>query len=1291
MTDPLKTRDLTLSPEMAQRVDAACDRFEAAWRENRPLTIEEVVGDTPEPERSALLRHLILLDVDYRRRAGEAPRAEDYQQWYSLLGLGWFAREFEGAAASPVLRYRLADELDHGGMGSVLRGYDPHMGRELAVKVLLEKHRGHPQLVQRFLEEARIGARLQHPGIVPVYDRGEFPDQRPFFTMKLVQGRTLAALLKERTQPDQDQARFLGIFEQIAQTMAYAHANGIIHRDLKPANVMVGAFGEVQVMDWGLAKVLAAEQRAGAESQGTSLGAAPAAEPDMAPKLDTERGLAMGTYQYMPPEQARGEIDRIDERSDVFGLGAILCEILTGRPPFTGKTREELSARAMACDHAEAFAALDHSGADVNLVQLTKRCLAADGQERPRNAGEVASAMTTYLTSVAERKRAAELAAAKATARAASERKARHLTIGLAAATLLLVVGGGGAAWQWQVQRAEQRNQLALMRNEVVSHLEQTEGWMRQENWPAAQVSLQRAQDRLANAKEEDMRERIASLRNQLLIVNEFERVRLSSAESIGETTLIGQIRVSNGALGADYRKLFHKHFGLNVETEEIDVIVQRLEGLLITKQIAAALENWGIETKDVRDAEMRKLLEIAQKLDPDDSRGAFRAAILAKDWERIRKLAATIRLADQQTSTILLLSQALQIADLTVALRLLEEAQSLHPDDFWINHRLAGILSDDVPDRLVEAVGYYRVAVGLRPRSSWAMSNLGRALLKQEKTAEAEKTFQTAIRLDPSNSHAHDGLALLRFHQGKLEEAEASVREAIRVEPTNSFAHNGYGYLLYKTKKYKEGVAECEEAIRLHPKLASAHNNLGLNLEALGEKEKAESAYKAATLLDSRFSEAFSNLGALLRDQNRFEESRKAYDAAIAANPNNAIAHHNLAKWYESQKMDGQAEKAYKEAIRLNSKFAEAHNNLGNLYKRQGKLQEAGDCYASAIEAKPDHAKARFNLGLVWESLNNPKEAASCFRSALKYDPLLADAHEALAVVLIRDFGRPREAEEHFRAALKVNPKDVASLTGLSGVLILQGKALEAMACSRQAVELSESEAERCKLRFNYAMALREHGEFKDSLEQLREAKKIGTNNAQLRNSLPNQMKLAEMLVDLEKKFPTIINDEEELSDQREMLMVMHLARWKQRFRLSALLFEKALKGTDPRASQGANYIPACAACLAADGKGFFSQPVMRGAYDPVNQTERARLRQLALIWLRADLAYWTRQASSNNPAAKKEAGLMLEICQMDVRLESVRDKERAEKLSKQEQEDWRKFWDDVDKVLKKLREEDK
>src|SRR5215471_2644038 len=153
-------------------------------------------------------------------------------------------------------RYQLQGEIARGGMGAVLRGHDVDLGRDLAVKVLLEKHAHRPEVARRFIEEAQIGGQLQHPGVVPVYDIGHFGN-RPFFTMKLVKGQTLGSLLAYRADPAADRPRLLAIALQVAQTLAYAHAKGVIHRDLKPANIMVGAFGEVQVMDWGLAKVLA--------------------------------------------------------------------------------------------------------------------------------------------------------------------------------------------------------------------------------------------------------------------------------------------------------------------------------------------------------------------------------------------------------------------------------------------------------------------------------------------------------------------------------------------------------------------------------------------------------------------------------------------------------------------------------------------------------------------------------------------------------------------------------------------------------------------------------------------------------------------------------------------------------------------------------------------------------------------------------------------------------------------------------------------------------------------------
>src|SRR5262249_54766909 len=159
----------------------------------------------------------------------------------------------------------------------------------------------------------------------------------------LVKGQTLAKLLKERSSPAQERPRFLKIFEQVCQAVAYAHAKGVIHRDLKPANVMVGAFGEVQVMDWGLAKVLTLVGRSPRDRPSESRSDSPTSNPSVVkvPGTDsgsseTQEGEILGTPAYMPPEQALGEINRLDQRTDVFSLGAILCEILTGRPPYTG-------------------------------------------------------------------------------------------------------------------------------------------------------------------------------------------------------------------------------------------------------------------------------------------------------------------------------------------------------------------------------------------------------------------------------------------------------------------------------------------------------------------------------------------------------------------------------------------------------------------------------------------------------------------------------------------------------------------------------------------------------------------------------------------------------------------------------------------------------------------------------------------------------------------------------------------------------------------------------------------
>jgi serine/threonine protein kinase len=219
--------------------------------------------------------------------------------------------------------YELIDEIGHGGMGVVYHARDAALDRDVAVKLLSEHYLPDSLPAQRFLSEARITGQLQHPGIPAVHQVGTLADGRPFLAMRLIKGSTLEAILKQRTDPSADRGRLLAIFEAVCQAVGYAHAHRVIHRDLKPSNVMVGAFGEVQVMDWGLAKVLGEQPPTIVEAPATERTSAwTQVSPTPESGSHTQAGSLVGTPAFIPPEQALGEIEKVNERSDVFGLAA---------------------------------------------------------------------------------------------------------------------------------------------------------------------------------------------------------------------------------------------------------------------------------------------------------------------------------------------------------------------------------------------------------------------------------------------------------------------------------------------------------------------------------------------------------------------------------------------------------------------------------------------------------------------------------------------------------------------------------------------------------------------------------------------------------------------------------------------------------------------------------------------------------------------------------------------------------------------------------------------------------
>jgi tetratricopeptide (TPR) repeat protein len=355
----------------------------------------------------------------------------------------------------PAERYALGEEIARGGMGVIHRATDIVLGREVAVKMLQERFTLDSGTARRFAEEAHITAQLQHPGIPPVHDLGTLPDGRPFLAMKLIKGQTLDELLKARPDVSAERGRFVAVFEAVCQAIAYAHAHQVIHRDLKPANVMVGAFGEVQVMDWGLAKVLSARPSETAEPEATTAGTLVRSQRD-SDGLYTEAGSVLGTPAFMAPEQALGAVAKVDERSDVFGMGALLAVILTGRPPFAAGSAETARVKAAQGDVAECFGRLDACGAEPELVALAKRCLAPRPADRPTDADEVAKAVAALRAAADERARRAELdrVRAEGEVREAQTRAAGQRKLQMAAGLVVVVLLAGLGASRWQMQRA---------------------------------------------------------------------------------------------------------------------------------------------------------------------------------------------------------------------------------------------------------------------------------------------------------------------------------------------------------------------------------------------------------------------------------------------------------------------------------------------------------------------------------------------------------------------------------------------------------------------------------------------------------------------------------------------------------------------------------------------------------------------------------------------------------------------------------------------------------------------
>jgi serine/threonine-protein kinase len=872
--------------------------LEFQWKSRRALStcanasdrtpcVEDYLARFVELRDRSIVVRLLQQEYRVRHRYGDRPSVREYcTRFPEIVSTGAEIEGSLGAVTAPgaagladspeIPGYEVIGLLGQGGMGVVHRGRDPELGREIAVKILLAEHQGDPEFLRRFLDEARIHGQLQHPGVVPVHELGRLPDGRPFFTMKLVQGQTLADLLKQRHNPTDDLPRFLTIFEQVCQALAHAHEQGVIHRDLKPSNIMVGGFGEVQVMDWGLAKSLH-QARTAKPSRETTSSAHPvltadwdsvtvrAPQPpdgDTLNRVASRAGQAIGTPGFMSPEQARGEITSIDERADVFGLGGILCVILTGQPPCSAHNLAEMYDFAIRGSVGEAFARLDTCGADSELVLLCRDCLAPDPGDRPRDARVVVRRVTAYQASVQNRLHQAELGQAAAHAKAAEEHKRRRLTVVLAGAVLALVTLAAGVGVWFVQQRAE-------LRRGTESALVTSAALRDAARWKEALDVLAHEESRQSWAGSEELRQQLARAQADVRLTKRLDEIRQKRA------TLIDG-KFDDQAADHEYLDAFTSA-GLWQEGETEDVAAARIRASAISGQLQAALDDWA--NAQVGWPRRKWLLGVAGRIGSDTWGLRFRDPNIWDDRNALRELAEEANMA--QLSPQLLTTVGLLIRSMKMdAVPWLTAAQGQYPNDFWLNYYLGiALRAAKEPGK---AVGFFRAALAIRPDSVAAHITLGNALKDLHQVDEAIRSYRRAIELDDHVALAHDNLGLALMDKKQVDEAIAAHKRAIEIDPNFPPAHGNLAVALDASGQKNEALTAYRKAIELNPRDLTTHNNLGMFLLARGDWSEASKEFSKAIEVDAGVATIHVNLGIALRQQNQRPKAIAEFRQAI-------------------------------------------------------------------------------------------------------------------------------------------------------------------------------------------------------------------------------------------------------------------------------------------------------------------------------------------------------------------------------------------------------------------------
>jgi serine/threonine protein kinase/Flp pilus assembly protein TadD len=850
--------------------------------------------------------------------------------------------------------YKLMEQIGEGGMGLVFVAEQQHpIRRKVALKVI-KPGMDSRQVLARFEAERQALALMDHPNIAKVLDGGETESGRPYFVMELVRGVPIAQFCDDNRLTTRER---LELFVPVCEAVQHAHQKGIIHRDIKPSNVLVASHDGkpvVQVIDFGVAKAVGQQL-----TENT---------------VYTQFAQLVGTPLYMSPEQAGQSSLDVDTRSDIYSLGVLLYELLTGTTPFDKERlhqagfdemrriiREEEpprpSTRMSTLGQAATTISTQRKSDPKRLSQLFRgeldwivmKCLEKDRNRRYESASALAADVQRYLSDE-------PVQACPPSTWYRFRKFARRNKKALAVAGLILFVvamlGSGGG---WVIRDRAAREQRLTAQVELI--LDDVDALEREQKWPEARAAVGRAEPALAGGEARDaIRRRVSEARRDVAFVAELDRIRQDRATLVGGD-------LNNAGAARDYARAF-RDYGVDIETLPADEAVARLRArTALTVPIAAALDDW-VEVRRVlgeRESSWKPLIAIARGVDSDPLRDQLRAAsgrsVTPELQAELLRLARSVDIKAQRPATIKALTHTLIRAELAdAALGMLRDGQYAYPSDFWLNFDLGRELSRRKDH--AGALRYCSAAVSLRPDSAAAHTNLGSALADTGQLDEAIQEYQRALDVDLTYAKVHNNLGTALEAKGQLDEAIAEYRKALSLGLKLALVHNNLGSALADTGQLDEAIQEYQKAIDVDPTHAKAHSNLGSALRDKGQLDKAIEKFKEAIRIDPTYAPAHYNLGVVLGEKGRVDEAITEYEKATELDPKNANAHYNLAiVLFDKKGRWNEAIARLQKAVLLNPKDARAHGALGQALLTQGRFVEARDSTRRSLDLLPrDH-----------------------------------------------------------------------------------------------------------------------------------------------------------------------------------------------------------------------------------------------------------------------------------------------------------------------------------------------